>query len=61
MPKPKTRDYYLAQPCFMHALEKAFGPTYAYSPDDLEEYYQLWEDGYRMGRYCEATKDAEGS
>jgi len=45
----------------MHALEKAFGPTYAYSPDDLEEYYQLWEDGYRMGRYCEATKDAEGS
>lgn len=58
----KTRNYYLANPCFIRVLEKTFGHSQGiYSLEELERYYQIWLDGVSMGRYCEATKDAEGS
>ena len=58
----RTRNYYLAQPCFILALEKWIGkPQRSCSLEELEGYYQFWRDGYRLGRYEEATKDAEGT
>lgn len=56
------RNYYLAQPCFILALEKAFGHPQSYwSEVGLAKYYYIWNDGHSMGRYAEVTKDAEGS
>lgn len=58
----KTRNYYLADPCFILILEKAFKkPQRCYSLEELEQYHMIWKDGISMGRYCELTKDAEGS
>jgi hypothetical protein len=57
-----NRNYYYADPCFMQIVEKQFhkGPK-DFSLEQLAQLYPIWQDGYRMGRYGEATKDAEGS
>ena len=62
---------YLAQPCFCRIVGGQFGarvcpaaPNHAvyFIPfDELARLYAIWADGFRLGRYTEATKDAEGT
>jgi len=60
--KPTTWNGYLAQPCFVQIVEKQYNTRLCFIPlDELSRLYAIWDDGARMGAYCEATKDAEGS
>jgi len=63
----RSLNWYLADPCFINAIERCFAGTrtkISYSLitlGELEALYAFWKDGFALGEYSEATKDAEGS
>jgi len=58
----RSLNYYLAQPCFILTIEKQWGKSASLFPFlELERLYEVWLDGLSMGKYAQATKDAEGT
>lgn len=57
-----VRNGFLASPCFIWVIEKQFGKKERqFSLEELARLKAIWDDGYSLGRYDEATKDDEGT
>jgi hypothetical protein len=58
----RTWNWYLANPSLVLVVEKQWNKPLGLIPfGEIERLYAVWKDGESMGRYDEATKDAEGS
>jgi hypothetical protein len=57
-----ARNGFQASPCFIRVIERQFGKKERqFSLEELGRLKAIWDDGFSLGEYCEATKDAEGT